>query len=139
MYDELYGTGLSSEDSLLFLDSNFLPFTSDLEVLSAKAPLNPPQCVSKRLLEPRVPTLSAPVSSETHWYLPQPLSATGHQKSPWEEELGGTQECSREGAAKRSRKGRARQKKTHVQVKSKVVLLLPWKRSLCQILGPSPH
>lgn len=36
MFDELYGTGLSSEGSLLFLDPNFLPFTSDLEVPSPK-------------------------------------------------------------------------------------------------------
>lgn len=55
MYDDLYDTGLSSEDSLLFLDSNFLPFTSDLDVLSAKAPPSPPQCLRKRLLEPSIP------------------------------------------------------------------------------------
>lgn len=36
MSDKLYGSGVSSEGGLLFLDSDFLPFTSDLEVLSSK-------------------------------------------------------------------------------------------------------
>lgn len=39
MSDVLCGSELSSEGSLLFLDPNFLPFTSDHEVLSPKGSL----------------------------------------------------------------------------------------------------
>lgn len=32
MFDKLYDTGLSSEGSLLFLDPNFMPLSSNLKV-----------------------------------------------------------------------------------------------------------
>lgn len=52
-----------------------------------------------------------------------------HKKLPWKEELGALESKGKEGAAERSRKERDGRKNTYVQVKNKVMLLLPWKKN----------
>lgn len=51
-----------------------------------------------------------------------------HKKPRWKEELGLLESIGREGAAERRRKERDGQKNSYIQVKDKVVLLLPWKK-----------
>lgn len=56
-----------------------------------------------------------------------------HKKPRWKDGLGLLESIGREGAAER-RKERDGQKNSYIQVKDKVVLLLPWKK--IPLLGP---
>lgn len=89
MFDELYSSGLSSEGSLLFPDSNFLPLTQMiLRFLVPRAPLVGTReffpAYKRRLFRTechKILTLNSPVSSSDSLVTPPAAVSQGPQEA----------------------------------------------------------